>query len=88
MSAQINYKGFIFLVIITFIIAPIFWAFGADETITYTYDNMLRVIRAQYGDGTVEEYVYDNLGNRFFKTTTVGGAPANNPPNSHCPAGL
>jgi hypothetical protein len=52
------------------------------ETINYSYDNMQRLIRAEYGDGTVVEYVYDNLGNRLQKTTTLTGAPANTPPNA------
>ena len=52
------------------------------ETINYTYDDTLRLTKAQYGDGTAVEYIYDNLGNRLIKTTTLPGAPANNPPNA------
>ena len=52
------------------------------ETINYTYDDMSRLIKAQYGDGTAVEYVYDILGNRLIKTTTLPGVPANNPPNA------
>jgi hypothetical protein len=51
-------------------------------TTNYSYDNMLRLIKAEYEDGTVVEYVYDNLGNRLQKTTSLSGAPVNNPPNT------
>jgi PKD repeat protein len=51
------------------------------ETINYTYDNMLRVTSVEYGDGTAVEYVYDNLGNRLQKATTLAGEPANVSPN-------
>jgi hypothetical protein len=52
------------------------------ETINYIYDNMLRVISTEYGDGTFEEYVYDNLGNRLQKATTLAGGPVNNHPDA------
>ncbi|GJQ58203.1 MAG: hypothetical protein SCALA701_10040 [Candidatus Scalindua sp.] len=51
------------------------------ETILYTYDDLDRVIRAEYGDGTQVEYVYDALGNRYIKRTILSGSPANNPPD-------
>ena len=51
-----------------------------SEEINYTFDNMSRLIRAQYEDGTVVSYVYDNMGNRLQKSTTLDGAPVNNPP--------
>ena len=66
-------------VIIVIIFSPI--CVRADETIHYTYDGMLRLIRVEYGDGTFVDYVYDNVGNRLQKTTTLTGTPANNPPS-------
>lgn len=51
------------------------------ETIQYTYDNLDRVIRVEYGDGTQVDYVYDALGNRFMKRTTLPGSSADNPPD-------
>ncbi len=69
-------------VYIAFVILLIFTNASFAETINYSYDNMLRLIRAEYEDGTVVEYVYDNLGNRLQKSTTLTGAPANNPPNA------
>jgi uncharacterized protein YjiK len=51
------------------------------ETIQYTYDELDRVIRTEYGDGTQVDFIYDALGNRFIKRTTLPGSPANNPPD-------
>ena len=70
----------ILFLIVSFILISTITSFA--ETINYSYDNMVRLIKAEYGDGTVVEYVYDNLGNRLQKTTTLTGAPANNPPNA------
>ena len=50
------------------------------EVIQYSYDDMNRLSRVEYPDGTVVDYVYDNLGNRLMKSTTLSGAPANSPP--------
>ncbi|MEI7850318.1 MAG: CARDB domain-containing protein, partial [Kiritimatiellales bacterium] len=50
------------------------------ETMQYSYDTMQRLTRVQHGDGTTIDYVYDNLGNRLVKTTTLAGAPSNQPP--------
>ena len=33
-------------------------------SVTYTYDGLNRLIRAEYEDGTVIQYVYDGAGNR------------------------
>jgi YD repeat-containing protein len=35
--------------------------------ITYTYDDLNRLTKADYGDGSYIEYVYDNAGNRTQK---------------------
>jgi YD repeat-containing protein len=45
--------------------------YGADHAagITYTYDELDRLIRVVYDDGTALEYTYDKAGNRL--TTTV-----------------
>jgi YD repeat-containing protein len=34
------------------------------ETVTYQYDDLYRLIKATYSDGTVIEYIYDAAGNR------------------------
>jgi YD repeat-containing protein len=40
------------------------------EQITYSYDNLNRVIRAEYGNGAVVEYSYDAAGNRLSRAVT------------------
>lgn len=35
-----------------------------EETTTYSYDNLNRLVQVIYNDGTSYGYVYDNLGNR------------------------
>jgi hypothetical protein len=34
------------------------------DTTNYVYDELNRLIRVEYGDGTIIEYIYDNTGNR------------------------
>lgn len=46
----------------------------------FTYDSMQRLTRVTHADGTTTHYVYDALGNRLMKTTTLPGAPSNQPP--------
>jgi YD repeat-containing protein len=45
--------------------------FGTEQpragNVTYIYDQLQRVIRATYDDGTVIAYTYDRVGNRFVK---------------------
>jgi YD repeat-containing protein len=40
------------------------------EQIAYSYDNLNRVIRAEYGNGAVVEYSYDVAGNRLSRVVT------------------
>lgn len=48
---------------IAFILISSFLSYGA--TLTYTYDNLNRVIKVDYGSGITEEYTYDAAGNRL-----------------------
>jgi YD repeat-containing protein len=50
------------------------------QTLQYSYDSMRRLTRVTHPDGTAIDYVYDALGNRLMKTTTLPGAPSNQPP--------
>lgn len=62
------------IVFLTFLLFPIPPVFAG--TITYTYDNAGRLIRADYGGGKVIEYFYDNAGNltqRIISTTKWAG---------------
>ncbi len=77
---SLKIRALILFAVSAFILISIAASFA--ETINYFYDDMLRLIRVEYGDGTVIEYVYDNSGNRLIKTVTLAGAPANNPPDA------
>jgi len=57
------------LISLIFISLFVMW-FGNShaETINYIYDELNRLIRVEYGDGTVIEYTYDKVGNRQQKT--------------------
>jgi len=41
-------------------------------SLTYTYDNLQRLIMAEYSDGSVIEFTYDAAGNRITKEVTPG----------------
>ncbi len=61
-------------------IAGLFPTAAPAETMQYSYDSMRRLIQVVNVDGTTIDYVYDALGNRLMKTTTLPGAPSNQPP--------
>jgi YD repeat-containing protein len=46
----------------------------------FAYDSSDRLTRVTHPDGTTIDYVYDALGNRLMKTTTLAGAASNQPP--------
>lgn len=48
--------------------------------VQFSYDTLQRLTRVTHADGTTIEYVYDALGNRLMKTTTLPDNPANLPP--------
>lgn len=47
------------------------------DSVSYTYDDLNRLIRAEYESGAVIEYSYDSAGNRTGQVITVA---ANQPP--------
>ena len=49
-------------------------------TLEYSYDSVQRLTRVTHADLTEVDYLNDNLGNRLVKTTTLPGAPTNQPP--------
>jgi YD repeat-containing protein len=64
---------------------------ASAENVTYTYDNLNRLTRAQYPDGAVIEYTYDAAGNRLARNLTIQSVnpppppppPANQTPVAH-----
>ena len=43
-----------------------------EQTITYSYDDLNRLTRASYDDGSYYDYTYDAAGNRLTETTEEG----------------
>lgn len=50
------------------------------ETLQYSYDDSGSLQQVTFQDGTVLDYVYDNMGNRLQRAVTATGSPANTPP--------
>ncbi|CAB1062760.1 hypothetical protein D1BOALGB6SA_7542, partial [Olavius sp. associated proteobacterium Delta 1] len=55
---------------------------AAAGTVDYSYDDMKRLVRTVYDDATVEDYLYDLMGNRLSRHTVLSSSPANTPPNA------
>lgn len=48
------------------------------ESVTYTYDDLNRLTKADYGNGTAISYTYDEVGNRtqkYIQATTCSNLP-------------
>ena len=56
----------LFFLLLTLCAAP----YAAAGTVTYTYDDASRLIKADYGNGKVITYTYDNAGNLLQRTVT------------------
>lgn len=48
------------------------------ENVTHTYDDLNRLIRSDYGNGTVIDYSYDAAGNRLSKQVKANQPPVAN----------
>jgi len=55
---------------------------ASTETIDYAYDDMGRLTRVEYEDGSVIHFSYDSLGNRLIARRVASGSPANTPPTA------
>ncbi len=58
-------RGLIALAVIAIILIPVFTSFA--ENIKYIYDDLKRLEKMIFDNGTVIEYVYDEIGNRDQK---------------------
>jgi YD repeat-containing protein len=56
--------------ILLFFVLPC-WA----ENITYTYDALNRLVRVQFANGTVIQYIYDAAGNRTSRVVNTPNPP-------------
>ena len=66
MSAKHKIIASLCLFVLVFVCSHL--SYGA--TITYTYDNLNRLTKVVYGDGTTEEFTYDAAGNRLTHAIT------------------
>lgn len=53
------------ILILALVFLPVISSHG--QSANYIYDNLNRLIRVEYGDGTAIEYTYDGTGNRLTK---------------------
>ena len=65
MRSGLRFTLLISMSIITLLFTSLIASHG--ETITYAYDELNRLRRVEYGDGTVIEYTYDKAGNRLIQ---------------------
>jgi len=65
MPARIKYGLLIGVTLIGLFFCPVRISYG--EMINYIYDELSRLIRVDYGNGMVIEYIYDKAGNRTAK---------------------
>ena len=67
MSSIRRCKQIVFILFISFSLMQVITSHA--ETVKYVYDDLNRLKWAKHGDGTVIEYIYDEIGNRDQKTT-------------------
>jgi YD repeat-containing protein len=75
MSLRIRHGLLISIAILSLFITSVVISYA--ETVNYVYDELNRLIRVEYEDGTVIEYIYDKAGNRLEKTIQI---PDTTPP--------
>ncbi len=74
---KIKKKTLMTLVFAALIFIPAIASFAG--TVNYIYDDLNRLTRAIYGDGTVIDYTYDEVGNRQQKDILFDAFPVANP---------
>jgi len=62
MPSRIKHGLLITVILVCLFFASVLTSYA--ETINYIYDELNRLIRVEYGNGTVIEYIYDKAGNR------------------------
>ena len=74
-------KHFLKLIILVVFLCLHLSAPGSATTAQYTYDNLNRLVKVQYSDGTVIQYSYDAVGNRLTQEVQAfSGAAAKSTP--------
>jgi YD repeat-containing protein len=69
MPSKMRHAVLIGMTIIALVFASVTISYA--ETVNYIYDELNRLIRVEYGDGSIVEYTYDNAGNRLETKTQV-----------------
>jgi YD repeat-containing protein len=77
MPSKMRHGLLISLVVISLIVISFNTSY--TDTTNYIYDELNRLIRVEYGDGTVIEYTYDKAGNRLEKAISEFTTPASIP---------
>src|SRR3989338_6470475 len=83
MSKIYHIKFLMSKLIIAVLLAAVFFCYQASAaTITYTYDNLNRLTKVDYGNGTTIDYSYDAAGNRktLVSASSGGGGGDITPP--------
>ena len=58
MLSKMRHGFLISLVVVSLVVIAFNTSYGATVTIHYYYDDLNRLFRVEYGDGTVIEYIY------------------------------
>jgi YD repeat-containing protein len=69
-----RYKSFISRLLVIFALLFTLLTASQAETIRYLYDDQNRVIQIRYEDGTIIDYIYDEVGNRAQLSVTAPNA--------------
>lgn len=68
---RVLFLSFLFFIFLCFSLT----SYSFAGTVTYQYDNLNRLIRAKYSNGTVIAYTYDSAGNRLSKRVGKAAIP-------------
>jgi YD repeat-containing protein len=68
MPTRLKHALYISTAVIPLLFAPLSVSYA--ETVNYEYDDLNRLVRVEYGDGTIIRYTYDRFGNRTEETFT------------------
>jgi YD repeat-containing protein len=70
MPAKIRHELLISITVFALLFTSIITSYA--ETVNYIYDDLNRLIRVDYGAGTIIDYTYDDVGNRLGRMPPTG----------------
>ncbi len=71
-------KRYLYSLVCSVLVIGLTIATGYSNDISYTYDQLNRLIGVVYSDGTRIEYIYDDVGNRVIRNATSPSSPEAN----------